>query len=508
MEEFAQLRGRHADARVAHGEAEVGHAIPDNALDVEADLALLRELVGVAEKVEQALAQLGDVGADGSDVRPQGDDELVLPLLDEWCDGVANLADNVRHLEAFEVQFHLLRLDLGEVEDLVDEMEQVLGGIHDSLQVIRRLRAAIGLRLGQQHLGEADDGRERCAQLVAHAGEEGTLRAVRALGLLARLLGELSHVAQLAGALGDFAFQREIRVFQLRVGALEVARHRFERVRQHADLVLRTDIELRGYAKIPGGELAGGLGHALERLGDPRGEPRDDEDAQQHHAAGRGDAAVDDRADLFAHLAAGVCDGRALLGQRVAQPQDAPALNAHDDGDDHFEDFGFVHLDIARHGAGLSGGGAVVRAGVLLEFALLVIDQRTTLTRVNQRLRIGVEDNGETQLCILGCRVGDRLGSRWKRAPRDKIGDLSRQLPSLELADFREGIALLLHAFLRLAFDELLAPADLDPRKHREQAGDEAHHRDHQLPTNATADLCAWFHELGRRQKAKGKRQK
>ena len=56
-----------------------------------------------------------------------------------------------------------------------------------------------------QHFGEADDGIERRAQLVAHGGEEAALGGVGALGLGARLLERLL----LRLALGDVAHDRD-----------------------------------------------------------------------------------------------------------------------------------------------------------------------------------------------------------------------------------------------------------------------------------------------------------
>jgi hypothetical protein len=51
------------------------------------------------------------------------------------------------------------------------------GAVH-ALQRLKRLFRAEARRVGDHHLGEADDGVERGAQLVAHAGYE--LRLVRA----------------------------------------------------------------------------------------------------------------------------------------------------------------------------------------------------------------------------------------------------------------------------------------------------------------------------------------
>ena len=79
------------------------------------------------------------------------------------------------------IELELAGLDLGEVQHLVDEAEQVGAGAMHALERFQRLFGAEARRVGDHHLGQPDDGVERRAQLVAHAGDE--LRLV-----LARLL--------------------------------------------------------------------------------------------------------------------------------------------------------------------------------------------------------------------------------------------------------------------------------------------------------------------------------
>ena len=63
--------------------------------------------------------------------------------------------------------------------------------LHAAQRLLRLLGAELR-RVGDHHLGQADDGVERRAQLVAHAGEE--LRLVLArLGELAALLLDLAE---------------------------------------------------------------------------------------------------------------------------------------------------------------------------------------------------------------------------------------------------------------------------------------------------------------------------
>ena len=88
------------------------------------------------------------------------------------------------------IELELAGLDLGEVEHLVDEAEQVGAGAMHAAQRLLRLLGAEARRVGDHHLGEPDDGVERRAQLVAHAGEE--LRLVLARLSSCRLLSWIS----------------------------------------------------------------------------------------------------------------------------------------------------------------------------------------------------------------------------------------------------------------------------------------------------------------------------
>ena len=109
------------------------------------------------------------------------------------------------------MQVQLARLDLGQVEHVVDQREQVLGRPVDLLQVGEEVvEPAVG-RLLLEQLGVQDDGVERGAQLVAHVGQELALGAVGDLGRLPGLV-QLAHVAEDA----DGADHPPVRVAQRR----------------------------------------------------------------------------------------------------------------------------------------------------------------------------------------------------------------------------------------------------------------------------------------------------
>ena len=91
--------------------------------------------------------------------------------------------DQVAEVERQFFQHQLAGLDLGEVEHLVDDSHQAVGGFLDGGQVVELTRGHVAF---QQQMGEADESVERGADLVAHVGEELGLDAAGLQRLLAR----------------------------------------------------------------------------------------------------------------------------------------------------------------------------------------------------------------------------------------------------------------------------------------------------------------------------------
>ena len=82
------------------------------------------------------------------------------------------LLDRGPHREDGELELHPTGFDLGQVEDLVQQLQQVLPGRQDVAQVLLLPIVEVAEHPLEQHLGEADDGVERGSELVGHAGEE------------------------------------------------------------------------------------------------------------------------------------------------------------------------------------------------------------------------------------------------------------------------------------------------------------------------------------------------
>src|SRR5262249_53906762 len=123
-------------------------------------------------------------------------DEAVLFFLRKLPPGADDLIYQRGELHGLWVEFELFGLDLRQIEHLVDEAEKVSAGAVYALQRLLRFLCAEARRVFDHHLGQADDGIERGAQLMAHAGYELRLVLARHLQLAALVLDfvEQPHV--------------------------------------------------------------------------------------------------------------------------------------------------------------------------------------------------------------------------------------------------------------------------------------------------------------------------
>lgn len=179
-----KLRG-HADAVVGHGEAA-------DALVRAAARQLLRPqgdgsagggvLHGVGQQVVQDLVQPVPVGEDlpvGKLQRFQREGlALGLGLELEQGGGLLQLADQIH---GSDPQLQLALLDLGRVQHLIDQVQQLPGGGGYLVQTVQGLFRLVQAVPGQ--VRKADDSVHGGAHVMAHAGEEVALGwlAMRAL---------------------------------------------------------------------------------------------------------------------------------------------------------------------------------------------------------------------------------------------------------------------------------------------------------------------------------------
>ena len=130
------------------------------------------ELAGIAQQIEQDLPQPQRVNRQSAEVLLRVENQAVLVLLGELARGADHLFDQRCELHGLRIKFELARFDLRQVEHLIDETKQVSPGAVHALQRFLRLFRAEARGVGDHHLGEPDNGVERGAKLVAHAGDE------------------------------------------------------------------------------------------------------------------------------------------------------------------------------------------------------------------------------------------------------------------------------------------------------------------------------------------------
>ena len=209
------LRGD-ADAGVVHGEIQVHpRGMPRQRPHRDADLAPRGEFHGVADEVDQHLPQARRITAHDSRCA-LGDLVEQVDLLLRRARGqeVERALEAVAQGEFGVLELEPAGLDLGEVEDVVDDGQQRLAALADGLGGLALLGREGRIQQQARHADDAIHGR---ADLVAHhreklaLGDVGLLRGLlghtQQLGLTLAL-GDVELQAHVAGALAAFIGQR------------------------------------------------------------------------------------------------------------------------------------------------------------------------------------------------------------------------------------------------------------------------------------------------------------
>ncbi len=119
-------------------------------------------------------------------------------------------AQDVRDRHLRELELHPAGLDLGQVEHVVDQREQVRARREHVVDVGELLVVQLAEHLLVQHLGEADDRVQRRAQLVRHRGQEVRLVPARGLQLLIQAPQLVAHPVHVGGECTDLVPVRHL----------------------------------------------------------------------------------------------------------------------------------------------------------------------------------------------------------------------------------------------------------------------------------------------------------
>ena len=182
IEKAEDLVAAHADAVVLHAD---GHALVAGvAFDEDADSALVGELDGVADEVDEGLLDAGGVGGDLGGERTAGDQvEGELFLAGLGGEELFHVLEDLGGAAGDGFDFELAGLDLGHVEDVVEDGEEVLGVATDGGGGGNALVLdAVGI---EEDIRETGDGGEGRADFVGHGREERALGAAGDFGVVA-----------------------------------------------------------------------------------------------------------------------------------------------------------------------------------------------------------------------------------------------------------------------------------------------------------------------------------
>ena len=96
-----------------------------------------------------------------------------------WLRELLGGMHDVRNLDIGQVERHRARLDDGEVENVVHHVEQRVGRFQNALRIFVLLRIEVAEHFGFEDFAEAEDVRQRRAQLIGDVADEFRLQTVR-----------------------------------------------------------------------------------------------------------------------------------------------------------------------------------------------------------------------------------------------------------------------------------------------------------------------------------------
>jgi hypothetical protein len=141
------------------------------------------------------------------------------------------------------------RLDLREIEDVVEDGEQDVGRVPDRFEVA----SLLGFERTVEHeIGHTDDAIHGRTDLVAHVRQELALGAAAFHGLVASGLEPAVRVAELDRPGQNGLFEIGVLGVQLLVAALNLGQHAVEPFDQFANLVSAVSLGPEVVAIVPG----------------------------------------------------------------------------------------------------------------------------------------------------------------------------------------------------------------------------------------------------------------
>src|SRR6266576_2179873 len=153
-----QFRGFDADTRIGDTQS---HGARGN-LVAEGNLTVIGEFNGIAREIEQDLQKLSPVGGDRRKVLRNVTDELQPFDGHDRRDILHDLDDDLVETERALENFHSTCLDLGQIQDIVDQLQEMRGAVQNIAHVLLLFGGYRTADLAVVHqLSETDNGVER-----------------------------------------------------------------------------------------------------------------------------------------------------------------------------------------------------------------------------------------------------------------------------------------------------------------------------------------------------------
>ena len=173
--------GGDAGAVVAHVDAQEASGLRQR--DLHPALARVAELHRVGEQVEHHLHDAVEVRGHHRHALRHLRAQLDALFLEQLAHRRDRVLDDFLHVHRTGMPLDVARLELGDVEDLVDQPRQALAFLDDDAELARAL-GRLEVRVVAQDLREGADRGERRAQFVRHGRDEIVLQPVEFLQAL------------------------------------------------------------------------------------------------------------------------------------------------------------------------------------------------------------------------------------------------------------------------------------------------------------------------------------
>ena len=144
----------------------------------ECDGAILSKFGCIAEQVKERLSDFCEIACHrpkpGLDIQHQ----LIAIFRKQGLYGCCDIFDKRFDIKRLKINRHFPRLNLGQIQDVINEREEVFTSALNFVEVWDELGDTGVFGFFRQHFAVSDDGVHGGAELMAHVREEGALGAI------------------------------------------------------------------------------------------------------------------------------------------------------------------------------------------------------------------------------------------------------------------------------------------------------------------------------------------